>query len=135
MLRIRSASSPRLETPGFWKINRLIDSVADAVQGYFDGDVRSFSFPMVTPGTDFQEDVWSALLRIPYGETRSYAEIATEIGRPLCGLWVAPTGSTRWRSSCRVTGLWGPTVDSSATAAGFGERNACSNSSRRPLAE
>lgn len=37
---------------------------------------------MVTPGTDFQEDVWSALLRIPYGETRSYAEIATEIGRP-----------------------------------------------------
>jgi O-6-methylguanine DNA methyltransferase len=82
LLRIRSASSPRLETPGFWKINRLIDSVADAVQGYFDGDVRSFSFPMVTPGTDFQEDVWSALLRIPYGETRSYAEIATEIGRP-----------------------------------------------------
>jgi methylated-DNA-[protein]-cysteine S-methyltransferase len=46
------------------------------------GELREFTFPLDLVGTSFQKDCWQALLRIPYGETRTYAEIAREIGRP-----------------------------------------------------
>jgi AraC family transcriptional regulator of adaptative response/methylated-DNA-[protein]-cysteine methyltransferase len=62
--------------------NRLIDQVAQELSGYFSGERRSFSTPTAMPGTSFQEDVWSALLQIPYGETRSYGELARTVGRP-----------------------------------------------------
>ncbi len=47
---------------------------------YFAGKIRQFSVPLIYPGTPFQERVWSELLRIPYGETRSYEELARRIG-------------------------------------------------------
>jgi len=51
--------------------------------GYFDGDVRRFTFPMrFVSGTPFEQSVWSSLLRIPYGETRSYKWLAEVVGRP-----------------------------------------------------
>ena len=43
---------------------------------YFAGRLRDFSVPLVAPGTPFQERVWSELRRIPYGETRSYEDLA-----------------------------------------------------------
>lgn len=49
---------------------------------YFAGRRRSFSLPLDFKGTPFQRRVWSALLTIPYGETRSYGEIARQIGNP-----------------------------------------------------
>jgi len=49
---------------------------------YFAGKRREFSFPLDLRGTDFQLACWRALLAIPYGETRSYADIARAIGRP-----------------------------------------------------
>jgi len=49
---------------------------------YFRGDLRQFTCKLDLIGTEFQKDCWQALLRIPYGKTRSYAEIAREIGRP-----------------------------------------------------
>lgn len=49
---------------------------------YFAGTLRRFSAPLVYPGTPFQRRVWEALLRIPYGETRSYQELAIELGTP-----------------------------------------------------
>lgn len=48
---------------------------------YFAGRRRAFSVPLCMHGTKFQEDVWRALAEIPYGETRSYGEIAARIGR------------------------------------------------------
>ncbi len=48
---------------------------------YFAGTRREFTFPLDLRGTPFQIAVWRALLQIPYGETRSYSEIATTIGR------------------------------------------------------
>ncbi len=48
--------------------------------GYFAGTLRAFSVKLDFMGTDFQKAVWQALLTIPYGETRSYREIATQIG-------------------------------------------------------
>lgn len=49
---------------------------------YFAGTRRSFSLPLDFTGTDFQNRVWQALLAIPFGETRSYGEIARLLGKP-----------------------------------------------------
>jgi methylated-DNA-[protein]-cysteine S-methyltransferase len=49
---------------------------------YFAGERRSFTVPLAPGGTDFQRRVWDALAAIPYGETRSYAEIAAQLGVP-----------------------------------------------------
>ena len=49
---------------------------------YFRGALREFSVPLVYPGTPFQQKVWTSLLQIPYGETRSYADLARAIGSP-----------------------------------------------------
>jgi methylated-DNA-[protein]-cysteine S-methyltransferase len=49
---------------------------------YFEGKRTSFDIPLDVDGTPFQKAVWSELLRIPYGETRSYGDIAKAIGRP-----------------------------------------------------
>src|SRR4051812_16889617 len=47
---------------------------------YFDGHRKVFELKLDFSGTEFQQKVWSALLTIPYGETRSYAQIANQIG-------------------------------------------------------
>lgn len=49
---------------------------------YFAGTRTAFDLPLDFRGTDFQKSVWAALLTIPAGETRSYAAIAAQIGRP-----------------------------------------------------
>jgi len=49
---------------------------------YFAGERRQFSFPLDLRGTEFQLACWQALLEIPYGETRSYRDIAEAIGHP-----------------------------------------------------
>lgn len=52
------------------------------LQAYFRGELREFTFALDLIGTKFQKDCWQALLKIPYGQTCSYAEIARAIGRP-----------------------------------------------------
>lgn len=49
---------------------------------YFAGTRKAFDFPYRLHGTPFQEKVWAALQEIPYGETRSYKDIAKAIGQP-----------------------------------------------------
>ncbi len=49
---------------------------------YFAGGRRTFDLPLAPRGTEFQQTVWAALRRIPYGETLSYGELARRIGRP-----------------------------------------------------
>ena len=49
---------------------------------YFAGNLHKFSVPLDLRGTDFQRKVWEFLLGIPYGETRSYGDIARMLGRP-----------------------------------------------------
>lgn len=49
---------------------------------YFKGHLKEFSVPQLMVGTDFQKSVWQALLDIPYGETRTYKQIAERIGCP-----------------------------------------------------
>lgn len=49
---------------------------------YFAGKRKSFALPLDFHGTDFQKKVWNALLTIPFGETRSYAQIARQVDSP-----------------------------------------------------
>lgn len=51
-------------------------------EAYFTGEKRAFEMPIEPKGTPFQQEVWEALLEIPYGETRTYADIAARVGRP-----------------------------------------------------
>jgi len=60
----------------------LIKRAAKQLKEYFAGKRREFDLPLEQAGTDFQKKVWSALFTIPYGETRSYGEIAKQIGSP-----------------------------------------------------
>ena len=55
--------------------------VAAELDAYFAGNLRQFSVPLDLRGTDFQRQVWELLQRIPYGETRSYGQIASALGR------------------------------------------------------
>lgn len=55
-------------------------AVIKEFQEYFSGERQSFSFPLSPLGTEFQRRVWRALEEIPYGETRSYSDIANKIG-------------------------------------------------------
>ncbi|HEY0622599.1 methylated-DNA--[protein]-cysteine S-methyltransferase [Sphingomonas sp.] len=62
--------------------NPILVRAAAQVTDYFAGKLRAFDVPLDFRGTNFQRSVWQALLTIPYGETRSYVEIARQIGRP-----------------------------------------------------
>ncbi|MEV5570625.1 methylated-DNA--[protein]-cysteine S-methyltransferase [Spirillospora sp. NPDC052269] len=57
-------------------------SVASQLEDYFTGERHEFDLPLKLKGTEFQRRVWDALTRIPYGETVSYGELATELGNP-----------------------------------------------------
>jgi methylated-DNA-[protein]-cysteine S-methyltransferase len=54
----------------------------EQLQAYFAGDRTEFDLALDLVGTEFQRRVWAALLTIPYGQTRSYGEIARQIGSP-----------------------------------------------------
>lgn len=60
----------------------LVRAAREQVLAYFAGDLRAFTLPLAPAGTSFQQSVWRALAEIPFGETRSYGQLATAIGRP-----------------------------------------------------
>jgi methylated-DNA-[protein]-cysteine S-methyltransferase len=60
----------------------LLVEAATQLEAYFRGERRQFSLPVDMHGTEFQKAVWQALMTIPYGETWSYAQLASVIGRP-----------------------------------------------------
>ncbi|MEO8035149.1 MAG: methylated-DNA--[protein]-cysteine S-methyltransferase [Acidobacteriota bacterium] len=58
------------------------EDIAVQLGEYFEGRRRDFDLPLAPAGTPFQLAVWKELTRIPYGETRSYLDVANAIGRP-----------------------------------------------------
>jgi methylated-DNA-[protein]-cysteine S-methyltransferase len=62
--------------------NEILLETERQLNSYFAGGLTAFTVPLDFRGTAFQRSVWAALLTIPFGETRSYAEIARQIGRP-----------------------------------------------------
>lgn len=64
------------------KNHPVLRAAEEQLADYFTGRRRAFSVPLDFIGTAFQKKVWAALLTIPFGETRSYTEIARQIGHP-----------------------------------------------------
>lgn len=60
----------------------VLAEAARELDAWFRGELRAFETPLAPAGTPFQAQVWAALARIPFGETRTYAELAASIGRP-----------------------------------------------------
>ncbi len=60
----------------------MYNLIYDQLNEYFTGNRKKFYLPVVFQGTDFQVKVWKQLIRVPFGETRSYKEIAEAIGSP-----------------------------------------------------
>lgn len=61
----------------------LLRETARQLREYFAGERRSFTLPLAPQGSEFQKKVWTALQTIPYGETRTYRQIAEQIGHNL----------------------------------------------------
>ena len=62
--------------------NPFLEQVQQEIGEYMDGQRRDFTVPLHAPGTEFQQLVWQELQEIPFGETRSYGQMAERIGRP-----------------------------------------------------
>jgi methylated-DNA-[protein]-cysteine S-methyltransferase len=62
--------------------NAHIEQAIEQLTEYFAGKRKTFDLKLAPNGTPFQQDVWRELQKIPYGETRSYAQIANAIQRP-----------------------------------------------------
>ena len=83
---------------------------------YFAGRRRRFSLKLDFAGTAFQKQVWSALLTIPFGETRSYGEIARQIGRPSAARAV---GAANGKNPLSIVAPCHRVVGSTGTLTGF----------------
>jgi len=68
---------PTVEVPG-----GSINNINEQLDDYFSGKRQHFDLEMELHGTNFQQAVWKACASIPYGETRSYADLANMIGKP-----------------------------------------------------
>lgn len=62
--------------------NSVLIQLEKELSAYFDGKLQKFEVPIATPGTEFQNQVWNQLLKIRYGKTMSYGEMAESLGHP-----------------------------------------------------
>jgi AraC family transcriptional regulator, regulatory protein of adaptative response / methylated-DNA-[protein]-cysteine methyltransferase len=62
--------------------NEHLAAIKDELTRYFEGRLKEFTVPLIYPGTEFQQNVWRNLLKIPYGETCSYEDLARAVGSP-----------------------------------------------------
>ncbi|TMP40813.1 cysteine methyltransferase [Pseudoalteromonas citrea] len=62
--------------------NKITHMCIKQLAEYFQGSRNTFTIPLDPVGTDFQQQVWQSLNNIPFGETRSYLDIAQQVGRP-----------------------------------------------------
>lgn len=86
------------------------------LKDYFAGRLERFSLPLEFNGTDFQKKVWAALTTIPFGETRSYAEIARQIGHPAA---VRAVGAANGRNPISIVAPCHRVIGSDGKLTGF----------------
>lgn len=72
----------RAALSGSRRDDQAVAAVARQLEEYQRGERRSFDLPLAAHGTAFQQQVWAALCRIPYGSTMSYGELALALGKP-----------------------------------------------------
>ena len=77
------AGNAPLEIPPQWeRDDEALRDAAQQLRAYFAGSLRTFELPLRAEGTPFQHRVWEQLRAIPYGETRTYGELAGRLGQP-----------------------------------------------------
>jgi methylated-DNA-[protein]-cysteine S-methyltransferase len=73
----------QVEIPDDWVENKeLFREATRQLEAYFSGKLEYFDLKLAPEGTEFQKSVWKALCKIPYGETRTYKDIAASVGKP-----------------------------------------------------
>lgn len=72
----------RTDEPPREAADALLQKTKTELDEYFAGKRKTFDVPLQMEGTDFQKKVWAALCEIPYGETRTYGELAARVGAP-----------------------------------------------------
>jgi methylated-DNA-[protein]-cysteine S-methyltransferase len=83
LMHVRMADQTYEPSHGGWeRDDTAFPDAVEQLEAYFAGERREFDVELELVGTNFQRRVWEALLTIPYGETRSYGQIADEIGSP-----------------------------------------------------
>ena len=70
------------DAPPVAQYHPLAQAAVSQLQEYFSGTRTCFDLPLMLKGTPFQQLVWQELMHIPYGQTRTYGEIAAAIGKP-----------------------------------------------------
>ena len=109
--------SPRSSEPAERGGSPLLTDAARQIGEYLRGERRDFDVPIRLEGTDFQLLVWNALRTIPYGETRTYTEIAAQIGRPKA---VRAVGGANHRNPLPLLVPCHRVVGADGTLVGFG---------------
>jgi methylated-DNA-[protein]-cysteine S-methyltransferase len=84
---------------------------------YFARNRQVFELPLEFVGTDFQRAVWAALLTIPYGETRTYAQIAAQVGNPVA---VRAVGAANGRNPISIIAPCHRVIGANGDLTGFG---------------
>ncbi|MBS9535777.1 methylated-DNA--[protein]-cysteine S-methyltransferase [Mycobacterium sp. M1] len=80
LLMVDHAHAP--DSSGWVRDDSAFAESVEQLDAYFAGDLTEFDLDYDLAGTEFQRRVWAALLTIPYGETRSYGELAQQLGTP-----------------------------------------------------
>lgn len=94
----------------------VLADCAEQLTGYFAGRRRRFELPLAAQGTTFQQSVWDALADIPYGESRSYRDIARAIGNPAA---VRAVGAANGRNPLPIVVPCHRVIGSNGTLTGF----------------
>ena len=103
--------------PHWRRSDEAFKQVAQQLGEYFAGQRRVFDLPIEPQGTRFQRDVWQALREIPYGQTRSYADIARQIGNPKA---VRAVGSANGNNPIAIVVPCHRVIGSNGSLTGFG---------------
>ena len=96
--------------------NPVLSQTERQLLEYFEGKRRAFALPLAFNGTPFQTMVWRALLTIPYGETRTYAQVARQIGRPTA---MRAVGAANGRNPISIVAPCHRVIGSSGALTGF----------------
>jgi methylated-DNA-[protein]-cysteine S-methyltransferase len=94
----------------------LLREAERQLAAYFAGGLKAFTLTLHFEGTPFQKKVWAALLTIPYGETRTYAEIARQIGHPTA---VRAVGAANGRNPLSIVTPCHRVIGTSGKLTGF----------------
>lgn len=98
------------------KSHPLLAEAERQLQQYFEGGREMFDLQLDFTGTEFQKQVWAALLTIPFGQTRSYAQIAEQIGNPAA---VRAVGAANGRNPISIIAPCHRVIGSNGKLTGF----------------